>query len=375
MPDSRDAIPSLPLTQSYHPTTFLERGVAIPFTTPMLGGTRARPADRGGIELIVPNPSGGRGVYVLPWGGVYQLCRPTVHDTRLNEVLAALPNVTPAAIRQAARDVAAEGLAGREPLAAAQASLAGEYEDRVLVNFLLLLELVVQVDPDGFGDTGAARVRTAELELRARRALARVAPRLNLRADAIADGLEQLAIAFTALGLPDQSPPPRIIRLMEALEHLRNDTEIAGKELGGDSGAQAAMVSAVAELTLGCGKRTLAEAHALLRDVPTLLQEWRQAPSRLGQRIARTEWLLDGWEQICLIWRCAEEEAARRTALAEMALLVPVLPREVCDWVGAAIDIDIIHRFRKTVSLNVDWRTGATFDRVVRNEKLRALAA
>lgn len=39
------------------------------------------------------------------------------------------------------------------------------------------------------------------------------------------------------------------------------------------------------------------------------------------------------------------------------------------------MDIDLVHRFRKTVSLNVDWRTGAVFERVSRNEKLRALAA
>ena len=32
--------------QPYHPTTFLERGVAVLFTTPMLAGTRARPMER-----------------------------------------------------------------------------------------------------------------------------------------------------------------------------------------------------------------------------------------------------------------------------------------------------------------------------------------
>src|ERR1700712_5461419 len=51
----------------YHPTTFLERGVAVPFTTPMLAGTRARPAEKQGLELVIPNPSGGRGVYIMAW--------------------------------------------------------------------------------------------------------------------------------------------------------------------------------------------------------------------------------------------------------------------------------------------------------------------
>ena len=40
----------------YHPTTFQERGVALPFTTPMLGGARARLSHNRGIEIIVRNP-------------------------------------------------------------------------------------------------------------------------------------------------------------------------------------------------------------------------------------------------------------------------------------------------------------------------------
>lgn len=369
------AAPNLPLSQAYHPTTFLERGVAVPFTTPMLSGTRARPIERGGIELIVPNPAGGRGVYVLPWSGVYQLCRPTVHDTRLNEVVASLPTVTPGTIRKAARIVAQEGLAGREAVNASKQVQATEYEEQVLSNFLLLLELVDQAEPGGLGTKGAPRAHTKELETRAKRALVRIAPRLGLRAEAIAEALEQIAGVFAGIGIAGQTPPPRIIRLIEALTRLHDDALEWGKVHRDESGAQAGMVAAVADLTLSCAARTLAEAHSAARDVPALLGEWRTAPSRLAQRIARTEWLLDGWEQICLIWHCASSDLERRSALAEMGLLVPVLPREVTDWVGSTVDIDLVHRFRKTVSLNVDWRTGAVFERVSRNEKLRALAA
>ncbi len=67
-----------------------------------------------------------------------------------------------------------------------------------------------------------------------------------------------------------------------------------------------------------------------------------------------------------------------------MALLVPVLPREVCERAGPATDIELVGRFRKSVSLNVDWRTGTVVDRTTapttarttaRNEKLGAFAA
>jgi hypothetical protein len=72
-------------TSGFLPTTFLERGVAVPFTTPILIGARARPGERKPLELIVPNPSGARGVYILPWDGISGLCKPTVHDRRLSD--------------------------------------------------------------------------------------------------------------------------------------------------------------------------------------------------------------------------------------------------------------------------------------------------
>jgi hypothetical protein len=156
---------------------------------------------------------------------------------------------------------------------------------------------------------------------------------------------------------------------------VRQDAGTWAREHGDDSGAQAQMAAAVADLTIACADKTLAEAHGLIGDMAGLLREWGAAPDKLSQCVSRPEWLMDGWEQICLIWHCADGDAARRAALAEMALLVPVLPKEASDWVGMKIDDDMVMRFRKTVSLNQDWRTGAQFERIERNEKLRALAA
>ena len=54
-------------SRRYEPATFLDRGVTVPFTTPMLMGARARPReDREGLEVIIANPSGTSGVYILP---------------------------------------------------------------------------------------------------------------------------------------------------------------------------------------------------------------------------------------------------------------------------------------------------------------------
>jgi hypothetical protein len=72
---------NLKRTEYRHPATFRSRGVAARFTTPMLVGARMRDAEHGGVEVVVPNPPGGRGFCVLDLRGVQALCSPTVHDT------------------------------------------------------------------------------------------------------------------------------------------------------------------------------------------------------------------------------------------------------------------------------------------------------
>lgn len=112
--------PMIKPVESFLPATFLERGVTVPFTSPQLNGARARPGERAPLELIIPNPSGGRGVYILPLEGIHDFCPLTINDRRLTDAIAKLRGVTPDTIRHVARDVAAEGLAGRGAVAAAK---------------------------------------------------------------------------------------------------------------------------------------------------------------------------------------------------------------------------------------------------------------
>ena len=365
-----DAAISLPLVQSFHPATFLERGVALPFTTPALANTRGRPTERDGFDLIVPNPSGGRGVYIIGWDGVRQLCRPTMHDTHLAARLAALRSVTPGEIRRAERALLAEGLGGREGQAAAQATAAADRQDRLVTNFRLLLALVSQVDPDH-----AAGAPANEVEQRARRSLARIAPRLNRSTEAIAAALEELAGVFAPIGLPEQAPPARIPRILAGLRLVHLETGQWARQRNGEDGGQAGLVAAGAELTLACAAQSLREAQGLTAAMIELLRDWGSDPAAVATRLARPEWLLDGWEPIVLLWRGAQTDAERIAALADMAALVPVLPREVAAWMGTEVDVEALSRIRRSVRLNQDWRTGQTFDRIARNERLRALAA
>src|SRR5690349_20540157 len=103
----------------YRPATFLERGVALPFTTPGLLGGRIRPARRCPAELVLANPAGVEGVYIQPWSALPDLCSPTLHDRALWAAVTGLSPLTPQTVREAARGVAVQGFAGRSAARAA----------------------------------------------------------------------------------------------------------------------------------------------------------------------------------------------------------------------------------------------------------------
>lgn len=377
MPAEAAALPaapsSLPVVQAYHPATFRERGVAAPFTTPALLGARLRLTARGKLEIVAANPAGGRGVYVLPWAGVSELCRPTVHDILLGRRIESLPDLTPAAIRAIARDVAAEGMAGREAAAAAHMAALTDQQDRIVTNFHLLLALIAQVEPAELAGLGPERGRSAELEQRARRAIARIGPKLGRSPAAVATALEELASCFAGIGMPDQAPPPRIPRGIAALARLRAETSAWAAEQKGESATHADTIAGFADMTLSCAERMLADARAITDDIARLVRGWAGASEALDNRLARPDWLLDGWDRLCGIWNHAEGVAARHAALAEIVPLLPVLPRETAAWIGAPVATDAPWRPREPGRQHEDRPIGSLFERIARNEALRAM--
>ena len=366
MPDLR-----LPPIQAYHPTTFQERGVSIPFTTPLLGGTRARPGDKAGLELVIPNPSGGPGVYIMGWNAIPALCRPTLHDRQLSERIAAMPNVVPSAIRRVAREVAAEGLAGEEAMQAALAAADAEKNDRTVTNFLLLMALVDQVAlfkdaPQGVPD----------METRARLTVAHIAPNIGRSADWVATALESLGDTMAAVGVTGQPTPSRVSRLIDLLhDTCASLAAWSRNQKDADQATYVEMINTSASHTLTLARDTTARSRGLTQNLTELLRGWAADSDSIVRLAARPEWLLDGWEQICLIWRCAQDDASRRAALIEIAQLVPVMPQEACHWSDIVIELDVAARLRRTVPANEDWRTGAiVFDLIARNENIRAAA-
>lgn len=361
---------------AYQPATFLERGATVPFTTPFLLGARIRPTDtRAGPEIVISNPSGGRGFYIVPWSALPEVCSPTVHDRRLWQRLSDQVAITPSLVRETARAVAAEGLAGRDVVAAAAAARNEEGAARMRANFLLLLDLIRRTETPEEARIPPHADTPARIEQRARRAMGRIAPRLGASPDVIAAWLEALASAFCGVGVPGDRTVSRTRDLLVRIESLVNEIDLWVARCS-DPGEQhgAALVADAARLTLACAGAAFRDLDGLLSDTPTLLRAWREDPQALARRASRPDWLLDGWEIICELWRDTFAEN-REGALWEMALLAPVMPREVEEWVGLTEDWDRPTRMRRIVRANEDWRSGRLLEIVARNERIRARAA
>ena len=359
---------NLPLLDAHKPATFGERGVAVPFTTPRLAGARLRRSDRTGTEFVIPNPSGGRGVYVLPWGAVRQLCRPTVHDTLLHQRIARLPALDPAGVRLAARQVAEEGLAGRDAAIAAAAAAGSDRRDQVLTNFLLLITLMEQTEPAGLV-LSAETERTPELDRRARRIVSRLAAGIGTDAAAIAMALEGLSERFAPLGLGATVPEARVSRQLSQLRATAASlSTFAGPAPKDTATSQAASLARAARAADANASAAARDARDLTRDMSGLIQAWMKHAAPVAAATARPEWILDGWEWFCLLWESETQPAGQRVILRELARIVPMPPRTD----GEETDHDADTRGEPP---DEPWREdGGRFGLIARNERLRALS-
>lgn len=369
----------------WQPVTFLERGASLDFTTPMLLGARVRPLDKPGgsgtgaatLELVVPNPSGGEGVYILPWGALADLCTPSLHDRQLWGRVGDMRGPTPRRMREAARTVAAEGYAGREAAKAAAEALAREREKRTATQYFLMLRLVRQAEPPNPNATPPEREQPEVLARRVRAAIAAHLADAAGGPDAAYRALEDIAEVLQPVGLPGdptRAPLPALVVELEAMART-----LTGGGGGGDGAdevdrACATLVARSAEPTLALARAVLDEAQGLAADIPALLRRWLADPHDVRRITARPDWLLDGWETILALWR--EEGGA---ALRDMATLVPVVPQEAHGWAGEAglrwQDERSSALRRRAVRAGEDWRTGRLLEIQRRNERLRARAA
>jgi hypothetical protein len=358
------------------PATFLERGVSVPFTTPYLLGARLRPAARGTAELIVANASGGAGVYITSWDGVQSLCSPSVHDRRLNGKFNSLPGISPNAMRRAALDVAAEGLAGRDAAAAAKGARAQDDGERAKLNVELQLDVIRAVEQRERDWRPPVLADGAAVGWRARQALDVLAPHIGRPVDALFEIIEDIAAVFRDIGVDRPGSDARWPRLIDEVQALPDEMGEWPYSRGEDGTLDTMQVHQATELAVALARATLGQARALLDDLPRLIRRWAADKEEIRVLAARPGWVLDGWERLCLLWQVSDSTFGRPLALREVVNMLPMMPREAADWTGLDVESrsEALLRRRRTTQ-GEDWRTGVTqADLIARNERLRALS-
>ena len=355
------------------PTTFLERGVTVPFTTPMLLGSRVRPGQRGQLEVAVPNPAGVRGFYVLPLGGITDICTPTLHDRLMIEVLEDTSVVTPNTILLIARAVAQEGLAGRAAAAAAAAAESAISGQSLLTNYMLLLHLISQTELPAESERPPEQDTPAQVQARAQRAVARLAHSLGMPTDRVVIALEGLAMAYLDVGLPGDRTKARYQRQLAQIENLSTEATRWGEAaLDSHLAGAATLVGRSAFITANCGQLVLADLLAPVDAIRSLVARWVADPETIRVELGKLAWLLDGWAMIIGVWETADR-IGMPAAIREMSLLVPSMPLEVNKWVsGPELDYFANERKRhsRLVSRLEEWRTGRQVDLIMRNEMI-----
>ena len=376
----------MPLIQSYRPRSFRERGVAPPFTTRLLLGARLRQAHgaAGGLEVVVPNPSGGRGVYILPWSSVGVLVRPTMHDVILGRTLCESighggGKLSPKLLADAVSQTALQGLAG--PLAAqaaadaVQAGLASTLETR----FRLLVGVTRRVEGDGPGLLPIAEDTRENIEQRGRDALNRIAGEIGQPPQKLMDAIEAMAAQYADIGLGEMRAGARLPRLVQSIRHMQHDLVAWVQAEAGGSGAnpadetrEANTVARAAELVARIAEFLLVHARDAMTEPVAVLRRFVEPKAETTTDIERVFWLLDGWEGINRLWLASPSIMPRNLALADMARSLPPLPDEAESWLG--LPTGTAEQLDRTVNPIRPRDRRPAVDQVAAAEKLRAMA-
>ncbi|WP_428395283.1 hypothetical protein [Lichenicoccus sp.] len=288
------------------------RCVSLPFTAPALTSMRVRRAPQGGLEMLLINPAGGRGVYIARWSALRAFAAPSLHDILLAERIAAAiaagAALSPAIIRDAAFAVATAGHAGRRLAKIADETHAARQLGLRRMRAHLLLELARHHDLPGshsaLNDPWSTQPQEESGWLAAAPAL--LAPKLHLPAGELADAM----LAIARLALPIGAGPraeaayfPRVLRLLCKARVC--------KEQGGSGAIDDAMHNRHVE-----ANAALRQARAVLARPAALVAAWREDAAKVRPLLEQPDWLLDGWDRLCLL----DPEATEAAALLQMLL-------------------------------------------------------
>lgn len=358
---------------SSEPPSFRDRGAAVPFTTPFLLNARIRASHSGrGREIVIINPSGGRGVLVLPWSTVPEICSPTLFDRHLWESLAEASDISPIGIRHQAQKLAAQGLAGRRAAVVAQDAQRREQASQRLMRSLLIESLINATESAEEKTGQTASAPDALFAKRAERSVARAAIMAGLPPAEFAADLDALAIALSGAAPEIPGADARLRKMLDSLARMNDGIARWAEGENPESSHVMAtkFIQDTAQQTLECAKLALSTTDTLVAGFGRLLPHWKTEKDKVLERARAPDWIMDGWQTPMALWETAGPDE-RPAAVWELALIAPILPREAKAWMGSVTDWrETPRRITQVVRDRADWRSGSVLEMVARNEGL-----
>ena len=373
---TRDGEAAGHLNTKYWPATFEERGVVVPFTTPMLAFARARSNGNGGLEIIVPGLSGGSGVYIIGWSGVRDVFRMTVHDRAFHEIIESRKAATPRDMRRCAHEIAMTGLSGPDAIDAAEKAIEQEENERLLTNYYLVNSAVKTLAQSDV-KLSVVELSSTAGQKKVRGIMAGIASDLRVSSEQLYADLEKWSDLIAPVGIAGMPHECRLRRLMTRLKSFRMNVTAWGKNSNADPDGLAFLVADVALLTLDVGKDLLSGIDGHTDDLKTTLRDWKTVGKEIAEGMSRLSWLLDGWDHVIGLWEDVLDGALheQRDVLEEIVRMLPLVPTKELDAINGKAWGDLENAMRKFVKPLQNWQSGQTdIELQLRIERRRAEA-
>ena len=366
------------------PTTFEERGVAAPFTTPVLSQARVRKDYRERLEAVVPNITDGFGNYVVPWSDLPEIASMTVHDRMLYRLISKISATTSESMRTVAAVVAKTGLAGPD---IATRTSADEAEDRELYQFVhaVMVARLMQVrgrpamdllrlaGTDQGWEMAASEVRLVEKQL-------------GIAGRGFGVKFDEICGLAIQVGLPRTQQPGRLRSLVEGLREMSQTLRRWTEEDRTDASVVAIYVAETAEDTLRIAEPLLGDIDRKLGDAGRILAQTDVEIEGLRRHMAKLAWLVDGWDHLIAWWNRSLQAERREqvTAISGIFRVLPLVPKAEMrpeDAARAQLGEDpklppgVILSARRLVHAIQNWRAGdLDYSLVQAIEEIRATA-
>ncbi|MEQ8444081.1 MAG: hypothetical protein RIM72_08445 [Alphaproteobacteria bacterium] len=331
------------------PKTFQQRGIYLPFTTPVLMYARLRRLHGSSMEILIPGLGGGSETYVIPYKVLPQVINTSVHDRALHEQMILLREVSPAAVRQMASKVAVTGLGGPFLARRAKENMRAEKELPNIILLSLIQTAIRQLAPNhpGVDKLDATTIATADGMNLARDALGGYASSIGERGDKIYGRLEKWASILAPVGSPDETVAGPGLKILHGTEAMAEQLSKWLIQEPPETAEMAQRTVTAAREAVKRARETLANMNALAESMAEPLRDFDNTIAKLKAGVDLFQLVIDGWERIVELWDEAMrgDRFVQRDTLEMFSQFLPILPIE-----GAGGNTKLWEELRETQS-------------------------